>query len=439
MHNRVRMVVGSFLTKNLGIHWRLGEEWFWDTLVNAAPFFRIFNPETQAKRFDPDGNYVRRWAPALSAPPIMDLKESRQAALDAYAEIKDEAGNKSRRQRSTMGLMMSPRIHSQAQPPIGHTPLMRVEAINPRTDVHLYLKLEQFNLGGSAKDRTARALIQAALGAGDIGPGSTLVESSSGNLGMALARQAPLAGMKFHCVVDPRVNSSTVATMRAYGAHVELLDHPDPETGDWLTARRTRVAELLEEIPDSFNLNQYSNEAAFYAHAEGTMTEIVDQLGQAPTHLLVAMSTTGTLGGCVRKLTELGADTETIGVDAEGSVLFGGQRGTRMLPGYGAGIVTDLSTKFSPSSVERVPDLDAIVAARRLAQAEGLLPGASGGAVIAAFQRLVPTLPAGAEVVAVLHDGGQPYLDTIYSDSWVYEHFDISPAELAARVEGDSE
>lgn len=108
MHNRVRMVVGSFLTKNFGIHWRLGEEWFWDTLVDAdaasnpfnwqwvagcgddaAPFFRIFNPETQAKRFDPDGAYVRRWEPALSAPPIVDLKESRQAALDAYAEIKD--------------------------------------------------------------------------------------------------------------------------------------------------------------------------------------------------------------------------------------------------------------------------------------------------------------------------------------------------------------
>lgn len=108
MHNRVRMVVGSFLTKNLGIHWRLGEEWFWDTLVDAdaasnpfnwqwvagcgddaAPFFRIFNPETQAQRFDPDGAYIRQWAPTLSAPPIVDLRQSRQAALEAYAEIKD--------------------------------------------------------------------------------------------------------------------------------------------------------------------------------------------------------------------------------------------------------------------------------------------------------------------------------------------------------------
>ncbi|RMB66400.1 cryptochrome/photolyase family protein [Corynebacterium macginleyi] len=108
MHNRVRMVVGSFLTKNLGIHWRLGEEWFWDTLVDAdaasnpfnwqwvagsgddaAPFFRIFNPHTQAQRFDPDGVYIRRWAPTLSAPPIVDLNESRQAALDAYEKMKD--------------------------------------------------------------------------------------------------------------------------------------------------------------------------------------------------------------------------------------------------------------------------------------------------------------------------------------------------------------
>lgn len=111
MHNRVRMVVGSFLTKNLGIHWRHGEEWFWDNLVDAdlasnafnwqwvagsgddaSPFFRIFNPETQAKKFDPDGIYIKRWntdsARQLDPTPIVDLKESRQAALDAYQAIK---------------------------------------------------------------------------------------------------------------------------------------------------------------------------------------------------------------------------------------------------------------------------------------------------------------------------------------------------------------
>ncbi|MGV3153607.1 MULTISPECIES: cryptochrome/photolyase family protein [unclassified Corynebacterium] len=110
MHNRVRMVVGSFLTKNLGIHWRRGEEWFWETLVDAdpasnpfnwqwvagcgddaAPFFRIFNPLTQEQKFDPDGEYVARWTPPLSPPPIVDVKESRQAALEAYADMKEQA------------------------------------------------------------------------------------------------------------------------------------------------------------------------------------------------------------------------------------------------------------------------------------------------------------------------------------------------------------
>lgn len=111
MHNRVRMVVASFLTKNLQIHWRHGEEWFWETLVDAdpasnafnwqwaagsgddaSPYFRIFNPVTQAKKFDPDETYIRRWVPEYGTPsypdPIVDLKESRQIALDAYSAIK---------------------------------------------------------------------------------------------------------------------------------------------------------------------------------------------------------------------------------------------------------------------------------------------------------------------------------------------------------------
>lgn len=111
MHNRVRMVAASFLVKNLGLHWRVGEQWFWDTLVDAdaasnpvnwqwvagsgadaSPFFRIFNPETQAKKFDPEGKYVSQWVPELLTAdypqPLVDLQESRRAALDAYASIK---------------------------------------------------------------------------------------------------------------------------------------------------------------------------------------------------------------------------------------------------------------------------------------------------------------------------------------------------------------
>ncbi|MCU9519708.1 pyridoxal-phosphate dependent enzyme [Corynebacterium sp. ES2794-CONJ1] len=308
---------------------------------------------------------------------------------------------------------------------VGHTPLVSLDRIHNRSDIGVYAKLEQFNLGGSAKDRTAHALINDAIASGKISEGSTLIESSSGNLGISLARLARSAGMRFHCVVDPRVNKSTVLTMKAFGAHVEMLERPDPATGDWLTARRQRVEELLAEIPDSFNLNQYANQAAFTAHAEGTMTEIIAQLGRPPSHLLVAMSTTGTLGGCAKKLREISAPTVKIGVDALGSVLYGGQRGTRLLPGYGAGVVTELSRAFHPDRVEYIKDLDAIMGARLLALSEGILPGASGGAVIAALIRLIPQLPPSSTVALVLHDGGHAYVDTVYNDTWVHENFTI--------------
>lgn len=332
-----------------------------------------------------------------------------------------------------------PRFYTSDNQPRGNTPLIRLDrmfANKPGIDV--FAKLEQFNMAGSAKDRTAEALVNQAMKAGIIGAGSTLVESSSGNLGIALARQAVLHDMHFHCVVDPRINSSTAAMMHALGATVDMVKQPDAATGDWLSARRNRVAELLNEIPDAVNLDQYANEAAFSAHAEGTMAEILDAMELPPTHLLTAMSTTGTIGGCRRKLTELGLDTQVIGVDAKGSVLYGGDRGERLLPGYGAGVVSKLSQTHTPDRIIRVADINAVIGARRLAIREGYVPGASGGAVIAAAEQLAQQLEAtsdsAARIALVLHDGGASYADTIYSDSWVKDKMGISADELADRV-----
>lgn len=318
----------------------------------------------------------------------------------------------------------------------GNTPLLRLERLCPRRDVEIWVKLEQFNPGGSAKDRTAEGLVERAIATGQVstGQGETpaLVESSSGNLGMALARQALLRGWQFHCVVDPRVNTATLATIKALGATVHMVEEPDPSTGDWLAARKKKVAQLLEEIPNAVNLDQYSNTAAFDAHANGTMTEIVRDMG-VPDELYVAVSTTGTIGGCMQHLHDIGADTRVVGVDAEGSVLFGGERGERYLPGFGAGVVPPLSEDLHPHRVDRIPDVQSIVGARVLAKKEGILPGASAGAVIAAILLQVPELPAGTRVAAVLHDAGQNYLDTIYNDDWGRETLGVDINEEVAR------
>lgn len=301
---------------------------------------------------------------------------------------------------------------------IGNTPLVRLDRLAKGWDFTLWAKLEYFNPGGSAKDRTAHAMVAAS----NLKPGDTVVESSSGNLGIALAREAVLGDWTFHCVVDPRANRATVKHMQVLGAIVHQLTEPDPETGDWLVARRAKVARLLEEMPEAICLDQYSNTEAFRAHQEGTMTEIVEQLGHAPDHLLVAVSTTGTVGGCLRYIGAHGLDTQVTAVDAEGSVLFDGQPGPRHLPGFGAGMVPELSKQLNPHRVMRIHDRASVEAARKLVRLEAILPGASGGAVIAAVEKLRPDIAPGSDVVVVLHDSGTRYMDTIYNDDWVEEN-----------------
>lgn len=317
---------------------------------------------------------------------------------------------------------------------IGATPLIRLERFVGDRDVRLHAKVESANPGGSAKDRTARELIKDAVDKGLLTDGTTIVESSSGNLGIALAREAALGGWSFHCVVDGRSNRSTVSYIEALGATVHEITEPDPETNDWLTARRAKVRELLDEIPDSVCLDQYSNIAAFTAHDVGSMREIVEQLGHAPDYLVVAVSTTGTVGGCLRHIERHHLHTRVIAVDSEGSVLFGGARATRTLPGFGAGMVPKLSETVRPHEIRRVSDIDSVIGARQLARSEAILPGASGGAAVAVVKQLLEEIPEGTDVVVMLHDSGVGYLRTVYDDDWVHRTFGVSPGELEEMV-----
>lgn len=318
---------------------------------------------------------------------------------------------------------------------VGSTPLVRLDRLHHRPEVGVWAKLEGANPGGSAKDRTAAALFADAVATGRLDGIDSIVESTSGNLGIALARHALLAGLEFHCVADPNINALTLKTMRALGATIHVVSEPDPSTGDWLAARKTMVKTLLEEIPRSATFDQYSNPAAFTAHSDGTMREIVDALGNAPDYLLVAMSTTGTIGGCRQYLRRIDATTHVIGVDAEGSVLFGGKRAPRFLPGFGAGTEPELAAHAEPDEVMRISETDSVVGARVLARREGILPGASGGAVISALGRLLPRVPSGSTIAVVLHDLGSAYLDTVYDDDWVHDTIGVAPNALAALIE----
>lgn len=304
---------------------------------------------------------------------------------------------------------------------LGETPLIRLDrlaALRPGGPA-MFAKWEAANPTGSAKDRPAARMIAAALAEGELRPGDTVVESSSGNLGVALAALCRWHGLRFICVLDPRTNASTARLIEVYGGELDRVTEPDPQTGDWLIARRARVAQIVRAVPGAWCPDQYSNVLNRRAHSEGTMREIADSLDGAVAAVFVAASTTGTVGGCGDFVRRHGLDTEVVAVDAEGSALFGGARGRRVLPGFGAGTEPELSRDAHPSSVVRVPAVDAVAGCRVLAQTEVLLAGASGGAVVAAAVQGSGSFDARDNVVLVLHDSGTRYLETVYDDAWV--------------------
>lgn len=317
---------------------------------------------------------------------------------------------------------------------IGDTPLVALRRYLDNPAIEVWAKLETANPGGSSKDRPAARMLSDALEAGLITSGTTVIESSSGNMGIGLAQACRYHGLRLICVVDSRTHDTKVRTLRALGADVRLVSTPDRETGDLLTARLELVRHLLEITPDSFWPDQYANESNPAAHAAGTMREIDEALGGRLDYVFVATSTTGTLRGCGDYLREHGRATRLVAVDAAGSALFGGLRADRALPGFGAGIETPLSRSAEFDELVRVSDLDCVTGCRRLVAREAIFAGGSSGAVASALDSLAPQMPDGSRCALILPDGGAGYLETIYDDDWVAGRLGRTPADVAALV-----
>jgi N-(2-amino-2-carboxyethyl)-L-glutamate synthase len=305
---------------------------------------------------------------------------------------------------------------------IGNTPLIQLEKLLADDRFQLFGKLELYNPGGSIKDRPALNMIKNAIEQGEISQNTTIIESSSGNLGIGLSQVCAFLGLHFICVVDSRTTQQNINILKAYGTEVILVTKPDPVTGDFLPNRINQVKSLLNSISDSFWCNQYANLSNPSAHYQ-TIHEIVTALQGQLDYLFCAASTCGTLRGCSEYVEHQKLNTKIIAVDVEGSVIFGGKRGKRLIPGAGAARVPEL---FQPGLEDEhlyVSDLDCIKGCRRLLEREAILAGGSSGGIIAAIEKKRWKIPDGANCVAILCDRGERYLDTIYSDDWVEKHF----------------
>lgn len=307
---------------------------------------------------------------------------------------------------------------------VGGTPLIRLERIEPELRAEVFAKVERFNPGGSIKDRTACSMVLGKVRSGEVDPSrSVLVESSSGNLAIGLAQICRYFGMRFICVVDPKTPPHIRGILNAYGVVVEVVEEPDPQTGEYLSGRLQRVRELLASVPGAFWPNQYANQLNPLAH-ETTMHEIAQALDGRVDYLLCAVSTTGTVLGCSRYARQRMLGTTMVAVDAVGSLLFAPEPSAyRLISGYGASVRPPLLEPGAADIAVHVTDLEAVVGCRRLVQREAILAGGSAGATVAALAKLAVTIPDGATCVLIFPDGGDRYLDTIYSDEWVTRHF----------------
>src|SRR5690242_9331610 len=297
----------------------------------------------------------------------------------------------------------------------------------------VFLKLEGFNVTGSIKIKTAIGLIDDLERRGVARPGKTvIVESSSGNLGLALSLVCAIKGYQFICVTDPNANRSTKKGMQLYGARVIVVKERDP-AGGFLGSRLRRIERILQSEPNAIWLNQYANIANKNVHAEQTANEIAREFEKVDW-VFVGAGTTGTLAGICERLRQVFPAVKIVAVDPAGSVTFGGAPAKRNIPGIGTSVRPKLAELANPDRVVAVTEETTIETCLSFVRDYHLLVGGSTGTVLAAVQRLAPEFARGDTIVAISPDLGEKYLDTIYDPAWVEENITEPVVKTQART-----
>ena len=299
----------------------------------------------------------------------------------------------------------------------------------------LYLKCEGFNFAGSIKLKAATEMVEAAERDGLLRPDSILVESSSGNLGVALSMIAASKGYRFLCVTDSRCNLSTRRLMEALGSQVHIITEPDAD-GGFLGARINYVRALSATDDRYVWLNQYTHPGNWTAHHRKTAPAIARHFPRLDV-LFVGAGTTGTLMGCARYFREWHRPVRIVAVDSVGSVTFGGAPGRRMIPGLGTSVRPPLLDEAYVDEVVRVEEADTIRACHRLARSGFLFGGSTGTVVSGAMGWLAQHDGRELTAAAIAPDLGERYLDTVYQTNWLQDLYGedvLNSDELAAGI-----
>ncbi len=311
---------------------------------------------------------------------------------------------------------------------IGQTPLVQLNKVTNGIPALVLGKVETFNPGHSTKDRMALKMIDDAEARGDLKPGGTIIECTSGNTGMGLALVGCVRGYRCIFTTTDKQSKEKVDMLKALGAEVIVCPtnvEPEDPRSYYSVARR-----LSTEIPNSFWCNQYDNLSNRQAHYESTGPEIWEQTDGKVTHLVVGVGTGGTVSGVSRYLKEKNPNIQIWGADTYGSVFkkyheTGVFDPKEIYPYITEGIGEDILPENVDFSLidhfEKVSDKDAAIWARRLAREEGLLLGYSAGSAFGALWQMRSRLKPEDVVVVIFHDHGSRYVGKIYNDDWMRE------------------
>lgn len=310
---------------------------------------------------------------------------------------------------------------------IGNTPIIKLGKVASHIDSEIYVKLEYMNPGGSIKDRIGHYILEQAVAKGDLKPGGTIIEGTSGNTGVGLAMFAAVYGYKCIFVLADKQSKEKIDNLRAFGAKVIVCPtnvEPEDPRSYYSVSKR-----LSETIPNSYYVNQYENLWNRETHEKTTGPEIMEQTGGEIDVFMAGVGTGGTISGCGRYLKSKKPSIQVVGVDVEGSIVAHYAKTGETIPAHPY-VLEGLGEDFIPGNYDFdniddwvvVGDKESFLMTRKLLVQEGIYAGGSSGAAVVGAIRYAEKLKTPKKILVILPDSGNRYTSKIYNDDWMRDN-----------------